>query len=322
MKREEAYSLIERLPKDLKFFYFRDREAAWLLLQLIDGSRNISDLRKTRYGKLLQRPLIKECISIKGDGKISAEDLLPAAEPDTGVPEGGWSRSQAAVLESSYDNPWHDFRISFDIWDGESDPFAQVSRPGVNVVMQLSFSSDHSAYLGKLRQDNARERFEFEEHPIRVEGNPTLAWARLDIDAKSRTALIEEIQSDWLRIAKKRVQRLAKYQPESYALQIYRQYLREIEDRYARDWPRATMLVALKILVKELGCRTIYFHTPESGEALKHNHNAPKSLYTDLPTHFCFAKTKRWPPFIRRSVRKLHGNNNPTGDIQFWVLKF
>lgn len=319
---DEAQSLIKQLPDDLEYFYFRDRESAWLLMQQIEGSASIAELRRTPFGKLLQRPLVRTCIATRGDGKLFAGDLLPAAEPDSSMPKSGWNRPQAAGLEASYASTWHDFRLSFDLWNGQTDRLAQVSRPGINIVIQMSFSSDHSAYLGKLHQINTREVFQFEGHPIRIDGNPTLAWSRVDIDTKHKTALIEEIQSDWLRIVRQHVRDLEKRRPDSEELRIYSQYLEEIEDRYARDWPRAIMLATLKILRSEFGCRSVFFHTPESGVSLKGNYNAPKSLYTSLPGYFCFSKTDRWPPFIRKSIQKQYGPGCLDKDIRFWLLEF
>lgn len=38
-------------------------------------------------------------------------------------------------------------------------------------------------------------------HPVRKDDVETLAWARIDLDFASNQALIEEIQSDWVKNA-------------------------------------------------------------------------------------------------------------------------
>jgi hypothetical protein len=44
--------------------------------------------------------------------------------------------------------------------------------------------------------------FEWSAHPIRRSPS-TLAWSRVDIDFENGEALIEEIQTDWVRLAER-----------------------------------------------------------------------------------------------------------------------
>ena len=49
--------------------------------------------------------------------------------------------------------------------------------------------------------DDGPGPFEWWSHPVRQDGRHTLAWARMDVDLDAGEALIEEIQSDWIREA-------------------------------------------------------------------------------------------------------------------------
>lgn len=62
---------------------------------------------------------------------------------------------------------------------------AYLEKPGVKFFyyQRLGCPGSHFNYCG---------------HPVSRQRN-TLAWARLDLDLNSATALIEEIQSDWIR---------------------------------------------------------------------------------------------------------------------------
>ena len=63
------------------------------------------------------------------------------------------------------------------------------------------------------------------------------------------------------------------------------------------------MTATLWFLLEELGIKTIFFHTYESGVRLKQiKHGAPpRSIYTDLPRTFCFRTTHNGPAFLRDS---------------------
>ena len=87
----------------------------------------------------------------------------------------------------------------------------------------------------------------------------------------------------------------------------------------AKHWPRTILTATLWFLLEELGIKTIFFHTHESGMRLKQIKFSapPRSIYTDLPRLFCFRTTHNGPrfcgiPTIRTSrrcsrIRKLHG---------------
>jgi len=135
-------------------------------------------------------------------------------------------------------------------------------------------------------------------HPVSTTNELTLAWARVDLDLTRGEALIEEIQSDWVRDVK------------HYANSTWRDNQTEWQSYYAdylaprtKHWPRTAMTATLWFLLEELGIKTIFFHTHASGARLKNiqYQTPPRSIYTDLPKAFCFRETHNGPAFLRDS---------------------
>jgi len=190
-------------------------------------------------------------------------------------------------------------------------------------VLQLSFPSDHADLMGRYLPQKARKDYEFSYHPIRTRGRPTLAWARLDIDLSLGEALIEEVQSDWLRDARVNVARLRDLKPRSRALAALERYEAGLVGRYGRIWPRALMLAALVLIRDEFACRTVWMHQPGAGELFKGMEGAkpPRSLYTALPKSFCFAPVRSWPGFLKRLPNRRI-NRLPDSEPLFWRLEF
>ena len=61
-------------------------------------------------------------------------------------------------------------------------------------------------------------------HPVLAPGErpyfrETLAWARIDLDLVSSEALVEEIQSDWVRCANRLKRRLSRCGSDQHALE-------------------------------------------------------------------------------------------------------
>jgi hypothetical protein len=140
---------------------------------------------------------------------------------------------------------------------------------------------------------------------VRKDGTlETLAWARIDLDFASNQALIEEIQSDWV-----------KGVGENHKNWLYghgnmHEY-REVLRPYAKVWDEAMLTAALCFIRRELGIRDVFYHSYETGNRLKgieryyHLGKPPRYLYTDLPKKFCFTPTSEAPDFLK-SVRYLH----------------
>ena len=322
MHPEDIATLRADLPEALDFTYYADRESAWLLKSLMPDCALVRALRAMACGKLLDRPLVKPLISASG-GTVGRADIAALAEAGR---LGDFAALPAPVLralEGIYDQPWLDFELSFDAWTHPDWHWAQLSRPGGNLVVQLGFPGEHAALLARYLPPGDRTKFEYHGHPVRRTGRPTLAWARLDIDLKSRTALIEEVQSDWLRFVRREVRLLQARGPRSHQLAATQAYEAALTRRYDKLWSRALLLAVLMLLRDRLGVRDIFLHQPEPGVLLKHISGAhpPRSLYTALPKAFCFAPTRETPDFLlrkrRKDLRKL-----PRDAPLFWRLTF
>ncbi|MEX0283135.1 MAG: hypothetical protein AB3N23_00840, partial [Paracoccaceae bacterium] len=259
-----------RLPDELAFHYYPDRQSAWLMAQLWHEDRaKVGALRQTRVGKLLDRPLLKPLVARCG-GTLRRHDVMALAHADQFGAFDDLTHAGEAVLEACWSETWLDFGLTFTQWGAGKDwQYAQISREGGSLVIQLGFPTDHAQLMGRYLPVDAREKFEEDYHPIRTEGRPTLAWARVDMDLERGEALIEEVQCDWLRLVKDEVDWLAQSEPQSRDTRAHQSYQRALFARYAKIWPQAMMLSTLAVLVEQLGMRRIWMHQPTTGAALK-----------------------------------------------------
>ncbi len=146
----------------------------------------------------------------------------------------------------------------------------------------------------------------------------TLAWARLDVDFECDEVLIEEVQTDWLRIAKRCLGGLLRCVQENGSclsqttcvarLKPVTSYFEGTLAPYIGVWDEAILSAAANFSLDELGVRTIYYHSFDTGNAVKDigDRKPPKSLYPDLPQKFCFELTDDVPAMLAnlRAVRK------------------
>ena len=320
MTPEDISFIRQGLPETMPFPYYAGRESAWLLAYGLTSDARVRDVRSGRFGKLLDRPVVKPVVSAAADGLVRAVAFERLARAD--MSEFGGRTPGAPGAEAALAARWFDFTITLDQW-GTDDNWAwsQLSRKGGNLVLQLGFPSDHARLVGSTVRRNMRKDCESYWHPVRDTGCPTLAWVRLDIDMEAGEALIEEVQSDWLRYLADEVDHLRKTAPRSRDLRAMERYQAELQAAYARVWPRAAVLAALDIVVRELRCRTVWMHMPDTGAALKHitGTRPPRSLYTDLPRAFCFAQTEDAPSFLERKRRRALSLLRKNGAI-FWRL--
>ncbi|MEL7149240.1 MAG: hypothetical protein AAGK71_00830 [Pseudomonadota bacterium] len=309
------------LPDSTPFPFFAGRDSAWLLANGLTSPCSVRDVRRTRLGKLLDRPVIKPMIAASSDGVVRPEVFTPLADVDL-MPSRP-SKPFMAGAEAALAERWFDFTLTFDAWghDHKDWGWSQLSRKGGNLVLQLGFPSDHAVLMGSTVRRNMRRDCEFSLHPVRESGCPTLAWVRLDIDMSTGDALIEEVQSDWLRYLADEVNHLRKTAPRSRDLRSMERYQSALLAAYARIWPRAAVLAALDLVVRELQCRTIWMHMPKTGAVLKHitGTKPPRSLYTGLPKAFCFEPTRDAPHFLERKRRRALSLLRKDGDI-FWRI--
>ena len=181
MREAEAREIIECLPRERTlFWYHRDRYAVYLLERLVGRGMAIAEIKASPFARLLARPAVAEIVAKRGDGRLSADDLAWA-----------WPIDPLC------------YRLTLGIWgDDNGYSWRQTSRPGANLVLQLNFSTEHDEKYRRLVEvPDGVAVFAAANHPNARAGFHTLAWARIDLDLDSGEALIEEIQTDWLRLA-------------------------------------------------------------------------------------------------------------------------
>ncbi|MCG8412976.1 MAG: hypothetical protein MI746_02055 [Pseudomonadales bacterium] len=280
---KEAFRFIHSiLPQGRTVYYdFPDRYALILLEQYLGkGSTEISEIKKSRFAPLLEKPCVKSVISKVKNRSLQAEDFLL-----------GWPKQPIG------------YRLTIGSWPDLSEKpsrrWSQVTRLGWSLVLQLNLSSSHRSKLEQSIPD-WEEYTGYTGHPIASDGELTLAWARIDLDFDTGEALIEEIQSDWVRD----VQYYAGSQYQFDRPQKWKEYLETMLKTQARKWPETMLSATLWFLFSELGIKTVFYHTQLSGASLKQikGTQPPKSLYKDWPKKFCFRSTHNGPIFIRDSA--------------------
>jgi hypothetical protein len=271
------------------FRYAPESYALQLLRDYIGDGMGIGALRRSPYAKLLHKPIVAEALALAGTGVLEAWHL-------------------EAVLAQYRDHKPLNFILTLDEWgtDDKTDRhWKQICRTGYDLVLQLNFANDHRQHFKTLVNTDNVAPFSYHGHPVRKDGSlETLAWARIDLDFATNQALIEEIQSDWVKGA------ADSDEDECYGADNMRQY-REVLRPYAKVWDEAMLTAALCFIRRELGIREVFYHSFETGNRLKgieryyHYGKPPRYLYTELPKKFCFVKTSEAPDFLK-PVRYLH----------------
>jgi len=319
MSAEKLDEWLNLLRKEkVRFFYFRDYYAFLLLMYNIgEAGMEIREIKRSSFARLLDRPQIKTICQTLGDGKLNRDVLMyniPLAQEC--------------------------FMLTLDEWGQEKQPWStgyyQTSRPGKNLVIQLNFSNQHDKYYRQLIRPTGSHPFEYENHPISKGKYRTLAWARIDLADDLSYALIEEIQTDWIRLAnsykttietietdEQGEQRLAQASHQSRKTDEERlqKYVDAVLKPYTAIWDEAILSASIWFLKEEMGVNKIFYHTFEGGNLLKGIDmikKPPKSLYTKLPGKFCFSITDEAPEFINAKVKEIE--NKEKTSIKFYLL--
>ena len=292
MDGQLAEELIQCLPKQRTLFrYYKGRFANLLLSFVGERYQTVSKLKKSPFQRLTTHPAVKSVLAHQGDGRINPSIFLQA-----------------------WDEPSYCFRLTVGAWNGLNSRYDQVSRRGFNLVLQLNFSNQHNQLYKSLYKPTQGDVFNFPGHPVASNNHgssdeETLAWARIDLDEKLDEALIEEIQSDWVREAKWEADRIEWYKKRkkiapgyySQANQKNRlRYLTEIMQPYYSLWQEVMLSATIWFIYCELGVSRIYTHTPEGGSLVKrisYSH-PPRSIYSALPKRFCFEQCREPPAFL------------------------
>lgn len=321
----ETIEMIRRiLPSEMPFPYYPDRESPWLLAQHLKADAPVAALRAQPFGKLLDRPLVKPLVASCG-GHLRPRDVLPLAHADRAIRWPDLTPAAQRALDPVFAHAWLDFTLSFDTWGtGRNWQDAQISRKGGNLVIQLGFPSEHARVFGAQFDRSKRRKLEYSGHPVRLDGAPTLAWARVDLDLDTGTALIEEVQTDWLRAVTWEKVRMARDGAQDRELKVMIAYEQALTARYARIWPKVMLLATLYLLREEFAVRQVWMHQPEAGRALKSipGRAPPRSLYTSLPRAFCMTATKGAPPFLKPKRRRALAKVAAQGLPLFWTTAF
>ena len=271
------------------FHYHPDRYAVYLLQRHVDKyqQQTIKDLKQSSVGKLLDRPLIKQFLANHGHNMVSAQDLQCIWSPD-----------------------YEPFVLTLGSW-GYRDTYswAQTSRPGANLVLQINLASHWDALLRKLLRQDLNTLLGW-SHPISETRSTTLGWVRFDLEWQSGEVLIEEIQTDLIRslmLLNKRAVRLKEKNHKDIYFHGLKLDIEEaiavtenVVNQFGRQWHDILLAAALWFAFEELGMDKVFYHSFETSVVLKKlkRSQPPRSLYTQLPKKFCFQTTSLGPRFI------------------------
>jgi len=318
MDHHVAQEIIACLPAGRTVFpYYRDRYGVGLLRQLCRREKssqalNVAALKRSNYAPLLQKPRIKSVLSSLGHAALD----------------------EATLALHDYDPLQSHYLLTLSTWGHERRAgrhLRQTSRPGINLVLQLNFNAEHQRRFNKLGREDSL--FNYTLHPV-SDRYHTLAWARIDLDFDTNCALIEEVQSDWVRrvawMSERVENRLANGQPESSPTRAYglqcslataREYSAYVREQHTPLWAEAMLWASIQFIRDELGLNHIYYHSERGGTLIKGITGTPppRSLYTDLPRRFCFTPTSEVPPLLAedKEVRRVL-RQHP--DISFFKL--
>ena len=302
MELEEIDALREMLPAGRTLFaYAKHQYGLQLLRYAAKEPTPVAALRQTPAAPLLQKPRVKAALAQCGN-EIS--------------------RALLEMHIGGLPGMAH-YALGIDVWApiGRGRRAMQTSRPGANLVLQLNFSHQHNRAFERLLKPEPSLDFNGRSHPA-LHGEAagrrhTLAWARLDIDLDHGEALIEELQTDWLRRARECYEQVRSGRASRWPASRWLNHMRAPENfaeyyetclaQHAAHWDEATLAATLFFLREELGLPDIWMHTPQSGLLLKEMDGRyaapPVSLYSDLPQRFCFRATRSLPGFLARDGR-------------------
>ena len=311
MELREAQEIVLCLPRERTLFrYFKDRYALYLLGRAAGTGAHVRELKASRYAPLLRRTPVRELAARTPDGILS-RDLL----------ESVWPAQPEA------------YRLRLGIWGAEEEwHYAQISRPGVSLVLRLDFSSRHDRAYRRYVKARPDVTFADWGHPASRRGI-TLAWARLDVDLARGEALIEEVQNDWLRevqwfercvaCSRNREQFVRRWlADETVKLHQVERYIDLCVRPHLALWDEAMLTATLWFLWEELGVRRVVLHDYQTGLRLKRMQSCPgpASLYRRLVRRFCFERTTHGPDFIEHSRDRRVRAALRGFDARWWEL--
>ncbi|PID65093.1 MAG: hypothetical protein CR977_02370, partial [Gammaproteobacteria bacterium] len=221
--------------------YFKDRYAVDMLKRFVGAGKTVSAVKQSRFAGLLNKPWIKAQLATLGNPVLSAELL------------NYWWRDEVFY-----------FDLTLDKWGGQCRSWQQTTRSGYNLVLQLNFTQSHNRDYKRLPDNYGLSCWP--GHPTYT-GNKryTMAWARIDLSEDLSDALIEEIQTDWLRDAKYSLRRAkrpllqgkvlsAQTKQKNHHFECY--FTRHIKPVMA-IWDEAVLNTALNFLFDSVGVKNV-----------------------------------------------------------------
>ncbi|MES9832969.1 MAG: hypothetical protein ABW139_12085 [Candidatus Thiodiazotropha sp. DIVDIV] len=290
MKKEILDEVIACLSEERTLFhYFKGQYAFFLLFCATKEQCSVNAIKQSQFQHLLNQPDIKSLLSHHGHGKL--------------IPE---------LFEHTWKETSQPFVLTVDRWGNSNRWDYQTTRKGCNLVLQLNFSEKHNRAYHRLVKPDDDYIFNYNGHPVmdrnkRTLYRDTLAWARIDFDLDSNEALIEEIQSDWVRSVLHCLKGI-KIGSTPWHLEwcnckqeAFITYAEKVLAPFYNIWSEAMLTAAIRFIYTELGIRKIYYHTHETGQRIKRvfGGSPPRSIYSDLPRKFCFQITNEDPEFIK-----------------------
>ena len=321
MKQNEIDFIKDCLPTGRTKFYTHQHHYLFQTLAWKLGARalRVHELKKSPdLKRYMQQPTIREFIGNHSNDTVTTQSL-----------ETHWQLSRRIFP----------FRLTLDQWGMESPntwqrDWAQTSRSGMNLVLQLNFPDHHNRSFRNLStEERSIWRYAYNGHPVRVGNENTMSWARIDLELDHGCALIEEVQNDWLRKAYRSHLRLrnkleagevsTKDLWHESTIQRQLDYDEQHIAPLTKLWAEATLLAAMQFLINEIGIKNIFYHTWASGvfyKKISRNHGPPKSLYEDLPRRFGFNRVSMGPPFIVHNARvqRKHGKRPKSAEHDWW----
>ncbi len=291
MKKEILDETIACLPEERTLFhYFKGQYAYQLLSYASRKQSTVKAIKQSVYQRLLNQQDIKLLLAEQGSGELSPDLFQPI-----------WKENSQP------------FVLTVDRWGNNNRWDYQTTRKGCNLVLQLNFSEMHNRSYHRLVKPKDDYIFNYSGHPVmdrrrRGRYRETLAWSRIDLDMESGEALIEEIQSDWVRRVKSCLKGIkagstpwlldwCQCSTDDFII-----YAEKVLAPFYTLWAEAMLSSSIHFIFRELGIDRIYYHSHESGQKIKQVTGGvpPRSLYSDLPRKFCFQITDRDPEFIKK----------------------